>query len=122
MEAVLFKELQKGLDDLLGKFNNELDPLEKLGKKEYHLRTEDNVMEIYKTSRISRKGSSKIMMNIELHGNIIVATPQSSDWRMNKVKGYLQTFSDKYEGKSVMLKYTEFTIPMPPATHPYDSI
>jgi hypothetical protein len=124
MEAILFNALQKGLEDIIGKFNKGLNSLEKLGNKEYHLRTDDNVMEIYRTSRISRKGHSKVMMDIELQGNIIVATPQSSDWRLDKVRDYLQTFSDKYDGKGVTLRYVEFKmpIPIPPPIHAYDNI
>jgi hypothetical protein len=124
MEDILFKELQIGLEDIIKKFNKELDPLEKLGKKGYHLCTETNVITINRTSRISRKGHSKMILDIELHGNIIEATPQSSDWRLDKVKDYLQTFSNKYSGKGVILKYEApiAPMPLPQNTYPYDSI
>lgn len=113
MEDVLFKELQKGLEDVV----------QKLGKK-YHVHTTNNNLEICRTSIFSKKGPGKVIMDIELHGNIIEATPQSSDWRLDKVTGYLQTFSDKYECKGVILKYEDRTIsmPLPPNMYPYDNI
>jgi len=124
MEGILFKDLQKGLENIIGTINKELNSLEKLGNKEYHLRAKNNIMEIYRTSRISRKGHSKVMINIELHGNIIEAISQSSDQHLNKVKNYLQTFSDKYSDKGVVLKYKEFKMPVliPPPMYLHDNI
>jgi len=114
-------ELQKGLEDIIGKFNNELNLLEKLEKKKYSLCKDDECAIIFRTTSLSKR---KMIMGIDLHGNIIEATPNSSDWRLDKVKDYLQTFSDKYSSKGVILKYEELIVPMPlPSnTYPYDMI
>ena len=119
MNDALFKELQKGLEDIINKFNTGLNPLEKLGGKKYSLYKDTEHAVIFKTTSLSKR---KMIMGIELHGNIIEATPNSSDQRLDKVRDYLQTFSDKYEGKGIVLRYIEFNMPLsiPQLMYPYD--
>lgn len=106
MEDVLLKELKRGLEDIVGKFNNELGTGQKLMKMKYSLCVDKEDATISRTV-FTKKGHCVIIIGIDFYGNVIEATPRSSDQRLTEVKNYLQTFCEKYEGKGVVLKYQD---------------